>query len=245
MKTGKIVVGILVVGLIATAGFSLNWLKTQQRLGTPGVVAKPTDHPVIMEIAFPSDLPGFTSSNLPQSEVVLGYLPKDTSYAQRVYWAEDGFAVTANIILQGTDRSSIHKADYCLAGQGFQTVKKETVMVTIPGPVPYEMPIAKWTIKGSLPGSDGQKREVYGVYSFWFVADGEQTVDNTQRILWFYRDLLTRRVLQRWAYVSYQAFCHPGQEDLVFDRMKELIVASVPQFQVPLASQGSALAARD
>lgn len=244
MKTMKLVVGVLVVGFIATTGLSLNWLKERQRLGTPGIISKPTGDGIVLDIDLPANIPGYSSSNLPQSQVVLDYLPKDTSFAQRLYWADDGFNVVANIILMGTDRSSIHKADYCLAGQGFQTVKKETVTVTIPGPVPYEMPIAKWTIRGTLSAPDGTKRVVHGVYSFWFVAEGEQTVDNTQRILWFYRDLLTRRVLQRWAYVSYQAFSAPGQEDAAFERMKHLIVASVPEFQIPLKPGTTALAAR-
>ena len=170
-------------------------------------------------------------------------MPPDTSYAQRFYWAPDGFWANANIILMGKDRSSIHKADYCLAGQGFQTVKKETVNITVPGPVPYEMPIAKWTIRGTFPGPDGTRREVNGVYSFWFVADGELTVDNSQRILWYYRDLLTRGLLQRWAYVSYQTYCAPGQEDAAFERLKELIIASIPEFQKPM-SGGTSVANR-
>jgi hypothetical protein len=244
MKTLKIATAILVVALIAVTGFGLNWLRAHQRLGTPGIKAEPMPGTVVMNIELPEEVLGFTSSNVPQSKVVLGYLPEDTSYAQRFYWDTNGFWATANVILMGTDRSSIHKADYCLAGQGFQTVKKETVMITVPGPNPYEMPIAKWTIKQIYQAEDGSKRERWGIYSFWFVADGQQTVDNTERILWYYRDLLTKRVLQRWAYVSYQTYCHPGQEDAVFEPMKELIAASVPAFQVPLKTAAASVLAQ-
>ena len=52
-------------------------------------------------------------------------------------------------------------------------------------------------------------------------------------VWWLTRDLLTRGVLQRWAYISYFAVCVPGQEDATFDRMKSLIAASVPEFQLP------------
>jgi hypothetical protein len=44
--------------------------------------------------------------------------------------------------------------------------------------------------------------------------------------------LLTTGVLQRWAYISYFAVCEPGQEDAAFERVKKLIVASVPEFQL-------------
>jgi hypothetical protein len=38
--------------------------------------------------------------------------------------------------------------------------------------------------------------------------------------------------LQRWAYVSYFAVYEPGQEDAAFERVKKLIMASVPEFQL-------------
>jgi len=50
---------------------------------------------------------------------------------------------------------------------------------------------------------------------------------------WLSRDLLTTGVLQRWAYVSYFTSFEPGQEDLAFDELQKLIVASVPEFQAP------------
>jgi hypothetical protein len=233
MRKRKIILATLTLALIATTGFALNWFRAHQKLGRPGIKAAPTSEGIVMSIELPEKVLDFTSTNVPQSEVVLGYLPKDTSYAQRFYMGEDGFWANANIILMGTDRSSIHKADYCLAGQGWRTVKKETVKIPIGGPEPYEMPVAKWTISRIIENPDGTKREIHGIYSFWFVADGQQTVSNDQRILWFYRDLLTRNVLQRWAYVSYLVACNEGQEDAAFERLKGLIAASVPEFQLP------------
>ena len=51
-----------------------------------------------------------------------------------------------------------------------------------------------------------------------------------------HEDSLRHGVLQRWAYVSYFAYCWPGQEDATFARMKQLIAASVPEFQPPPAA---------
>ena len=95
------------------------------------------------------------------------------------------------------------------------------------------MQVAKWTITNFIQNTDGQKQEVRGLYVFWFVAKNEETDSHWQRIWWLTRDLLTTGVLQRWAYVSYFAVCQPGQEDATFDRMKKLIAASVPEFQLP------------
>jgi len=49
---------------------------------------------------------------------------------------------------------------------------------------------------------------------------------------WMARDVIRTGVLQRWAYVSYFAVCPPGAEEATFQRMKKLIVASVPEFQL-------------
>jgi hypothetical protein len=56
--------------------------------------------------------------------------------------------------------------------------------------------------------------------------------------------LLRTSVLERWAYVSYFAQCEPGQEDAAFERIKKLIAASVPEFQLPPKAAVTAIAPR-
>jgi hypothetical protein len=52
------------------------------------------------------------------------------------------------------------------------------------------------------------------------------------------KNLLFTGVLQRWAYVRFYAFCEPGQENAIYQSMKEYISVAVPQFQtVPGAGQ--------
>jgi hypothetical protein len=138
----------------------------------------------------------------------------------------------------GADRTSIHKPDFCLPGQGW-TINEKTV-VNIPvtdGAQHYQLPVAKWTVGNVYQTPDGQKQPVSGLYVFWFVADGQQTTDNYRRMWWLGRDLLRSGVLQRWAYVSYFAACAPGQEDATFEQMKALIASSVPAFQTAPAGR--------
>ena len=75
----------------------------------------------------------------------------------------------------GADRTSIHKPDYCLPGQGWSIDKKETVNIPIEGSRPYQLPVAKWTIAILFRTPDGRKEKVCGLYVFWFVADNEET----------------------------------------------------------------------
>jgi Protein of unknown function (DUF3485) len=233
MKSKKIVIIIIVFGLIGAAAAALNWFHTNQKLGAPGIKAVAIPGSVVMKISLPARVLDFTSTNVPEDQTVLDMLPKDTSYAQRRYIGSDGFWVNANIILMGMDRTSIHKPDFCLPGQGWHIDKKTIVNVPIEGTPSYQLPVAKWVITNFAQTQDGGKKEVRGLYVFWFVARNEETTSHWQRIWWLTRDLLTTGKLQRWAYVSYFAICEPGQEDAAFERVKKLIAASVPEFQLP------------
>ena len=234
MKSRKIVVFIFVLALIAGGAGVLTWLKKNQRLGAPGIKATALPGSIKMSFDLPAQVLDFSSKTEAQDQTVLDMLPKDTSYAQRLYMGTNGFWVNANIILMGMDRTSIHKPDFCLPGQGWNIDKRETVSIAIPGSHPYRLRVAKWTITNSIQNKDGQKEKVRGLYVFWFIAKNEETDSHWQRIWWLTRDLLTTGVLQRWAYVSYfSAGFAPGEEDAAFARIEKLIAASVPEFQLP------------
>lgn len=225
---------ILIVALVLIAGTAggLTWLGANKRLGRPGIKSESIPGSVVVKIDLPETVLDYTSTNLPQEKIVLDYLPKDTSFARRRYFAPDGVPIDANIILMGTDRTSIHKADYCLAGSGFTTERKETVLIPIGGPAPYELEVAKWTVNRVVE-EDGQKRNEHALYVFWFAADGESTPSYFQyrcQLMW---DMLRTATLQRWAYVSFAISCAPGQEQAAFERVAKLIAASVPEFQLP------------
>ncbi|HKI67948.1 MAG TPA: hypothetical protein VKA67_00030, partial [Verrucomicrobiae bacterium] len=80
---------ILAVALVSMAGTAgaLVWLKANQRLGEPGIKATHIPGQVAMRLELPKYAAGFDSTNEPESDVVLDWLPKDTSYAQRRYFA--------------------------------------------------------------------------------------------------------------------------------------------------------------
>jgi hypothetical protein len=116
------------------------------------------------------------------------------------------------------------------------------VNVPIIGASPYPLPISRWDVSGTFQQPNGQKVKVNGVYVFWFVADGDQTPSHLEMMKRFAMNLLRTGVLERWAYVSYFAPCEPGQEDVAFERMKKLIAASVPEFQLLPKDAATAIA---
>ena len=245
MNKSKWILLVATLALISATGALLHHLKTNQRLGTPGIKATARPGTTVMQIELPENVLDFTSETLEQADVVTNMLPKDTSFASRRYrQTTNDFGITANIVMMGKDRTSIHKPEYCLPGQGWRIESKTNVSLAIGGPQPYQFSAAKWVIGNTFKGDNGQPQEIRGVYVFWFVADNEQTPDHWTRILWLARDLLRHGVLQRWAYVSYFTVCLPGQEEATFARVQKLITASVPEFQLPLHPAVPAAVAR-
>jgi hypothetical protein len=240
MNRQKWFFGIVALALMAGTAGAISWLRTSQKLGVPGIKATPIPGSVAVSIRLPEKVLDYTSEAVPQADIVTNMLPKDTSYAQRRYVAPDGFWVVGNIILMGKDRGSIHRPEFCLGGQGwsYRNDAASRTNILIGGPNPYRLPVAKWVISQTVQGPDGQRRDARGLYVFWFVADNKVTTSYVQLQWWLTRNLLLTGVLERWAYVSYLALCEPGQEDTAFERMQELIAASVPEFQLPLKSVG-------
>ena len=228
----KIILFCTTLAIIGGTAGALEHLKGNRRLGEPGIKAVAIPGQVNVEIAFPANVLDFTSTNVPTSQVVLDYLPKDTSYASRLYTAPDGFQVMANLILMGADRTSIHRPDYCLPGQGWQIAEKISVKIPIAGASAYELPVQEWVVHNNFTAPDGRSQAVSGVYVFWFVAGNDETDDYTSNQTSIFYHLFRHGELQRWAYASYFTLCPPGQEDAVFARVKNLIAASVPEFQI-------------
>jgi hypothetical protein len=237
MKNKKVLVLAVTLVLMAGTAAALAWLRFNQKLGAPGIRATPIPGSVMMRIDLPERVLDFTSTNVPEPAVVSGYLPADTSYAERLYAAPDGFGIQSAAILMGADRTSIHRPEFCLPGQGWSIDEKEALDIPIQDKPPYHLQAAAWKLSQDVQTDDGQKVKVGGVYVYWYVANNEETPDHNKMLEWLTLDLLRTGALQRWAYVSYFALCKPGQEDVAIDRIKSFIAASATAFQLPLKQQ--------
>jgi hypothetical protein len=229
-----IIFSVTLVLMAGTVGL-LGWLKAHQRLGAPGIKSVAIPGSMAVQIDLPARVLDYASTNLPEARNVLTYLPQDTSFAERLYMAPDGFQVEGTIILMGADRSSIHNAEYCMTGAGYGDHEESLATIPIAGPQPYELSVARWNVSGDFAQPDGQKIKRHGVYVFWFVTEGEETPSRAHIMKQMALNLLSAGVLQRWAYVLYFAPCAAGQEDATFGRMEKLIASSVPEFQLPPA----------
>lgn len=234
MKNQKWVLLVVTLMLMAGTAGALTWLRANQKLGTPAIKGTPVPNSIKINISLPERVLDFTSTNIPEPETVLGYLPTDTSYAGRAYFAPDGFWVQSTAILMGADRTSIHRPEYCFPGQGFSIDQKQIVEIPIADQPAYSLQAARWDVSILIQRPDGQREKRYGIYVFWYVSGAEETPDHDKMLEWLTLDLFRTGNLQRWAYISYFTECEPGQEDQAFERMSRLIGAQVPGFESPL-----------
>lgn len=227
-----LLVALLMIG--GTAGL-LARTKASQKLGSPGVKTRPLADSQNLEVVLPERVLDYDSEILEQQPIVLDTLPPDTSYGQRRYFAPDKFQTAVNVVLMGSDRTSIHKPQYCLVGSGWTidpaASRPETIRMARPHE--YDLPVMKLVVSREVD-NNGTPQTVRGVYVYWFVTDGALSGDATgaERMWSMAKTMLTTGVLQRWAYVTYFSVCLPGEEAATYERMKQLIVASVPEFQL-------------
>ena len=98
----------------------LTRLQANQKLGRPGVKTSPIPGSPRLQVDLPERVLDYTSEAVEVDKRTLDWLPQDTSFGQRLYRAPDGFEVSVNVVLMGSDRTSLHKTEFCLEGQGWR-----------------------------------------------------------------------------------------------------------------------------
>jgi Protein of unknown function (DUF3485) len=235
MNRQKWILLLLALAMIGGTASTLTHLKASQKLGRPGIKTAPIPGSVRLAISLPEHVLQYDSTNIPTDQGALEGLPHDTSFAQRRYFTTDNQLdwLHVLVVLMGTDRTSIHKPQFCLQGSGwdFDDHDSRPDTVRIESPHPYDLPVTKMVM--TRPETfNGQTVSISGIYVYWFVADGQLTGSHFTRMWSSAAHLLQTGELQRWAYVGCLGVCLPGQEQATYERMKKFIAASVPEFQL-------------
>ncbi len=240
MKSRSSILCLTALAMIGVCAAVLARSQGMFRLGKPAlrIVSEPLhDREGLVvgthQVYLPAQMLDYQSESMPVTHLELDWLPKDTTYGRRRYFTADGSWLDLSVVLMGRDRTSIHKPEYCLPGQGFAIDRKLSEMTSfeIGKPHPYSLPICKIIASKKLKTADGREEVRRAVFVYWFVADGELTASHLQRMWWMGRDMIRTGIVQRWAYVSCLAVCRPGDEDATFERMKVFLTAAVPEFQ--------------
>ena len=231
-KWSILLVGLCLIG--STAGVLIH-MRTHQRLGRPGIKTAEIAGSKRLNVFMPANVLGYTPDPQTIVQPLLDGLPRDTSFGRSIYTAPDKFQLLMNIVLMGTDRTSIHKPEFCLTGYGWNidSGRSSSDTVRIESPHPYELRVKKLvSYRDAKAKEDSAPVKMCGIYVYWFVADNQLTEDHWTRMGRMSAHLLTTGELQRWAYVSFFAVCRPQDEAKTYERMKQFITAATPQFQL-------------
>ena len=236
-KLGILIAHFILLG--GTAAFIMLLNSAGQTLGKPGVqlaameILNETNKVVRTNgVALPINIMQCTSKPTPVTTLELDWLPPDTTYGRRRYTFPDKTWIENSVVLMGQDRTSIHKPEYCLPGQGFTINRREVTNIPMTLPHTYNLPVMKLTTSKTFRDRSGNDIKLSGIYVYWFVADGKLATDHFERMWMMTKGLLSEGELQRWAYVTYFAICAPGTEDKTFEKISEFIRESVPKFQL-------------
>lgn len=244
MKQNQI---ILIVGLMMIGGtaWGIKEMSAHQRLGNPGIRTSLITNSERLDIYMPERVLDYQSKAIPTAKTVIDTLPHDTSFGTRVYERAPLDWVVMNVVLMGTDRTSIHKPEFCLTGQGWNIDNVDSTFdtVRVERPQPYDLQIKKMVCAREVKDASGNTIPQHCIFVYWFVADHDLTASHWARIGKMSTHLLTTGELERWAYVYCMTVCPPGGEDQAYGRIKKFIADAVPQFQLAAGPPGAELAA--
>jgi hypothetical protein len=187
----------------------------------------------------PVELPAFLGTEwigqrADVSAVEREILPVDTGFSRKNYAfvADRTCDVFLSIVLSGRDRTSIHRPELCLVGQGW-TIEGTTQQT-------FRFPAGKGT-----PGTDFRatvlrvRREVPGargivvvpqLVAYWFVGGSTIVPSHWERFVRDGWNRVARARADRWAYVLMQTDARDG-EAAALARMQTVLDGTLPVFQ--------------
>ena len=139
-----------------------------------------------------------------------------------------------SIVLSGRDRTSIHRPEICLVGQGWTIRGSARHEFRWPPPdAGRVLPVTLLRIEREVPGPGGRPEKVPALFAYWFVGADKVVATHAGRMLHASWDRLRHLQAHRWAYVTVQTHALDG-EAAALARMQEVLGHTLPEFQAPL-----------
>ena len=154
-------------------------------------------------MSLPDRLLGMTGTPLSTSEGEKAILPKDTEISKMQYKGYSSDILSAQIVLAGGEKRSIHRPEICLPAQGW-TIETESV-IPVKLSNGHDIRVMRLTAKRPILLNNGNKTELQNIFYYWFVGHGVTTPYHLQRILMTNFDMVIHNINHRWAYVVISA----------------------------------------
>jgi exosortase len=224
-------------GLLMLAAYRLDAVQVNPRTGVR--LAADGINPVTLP-----DLLGLDWAGRPVevSAVERDLLPPDTGFSRKRYVSlrDPKQWVFLSIVLSGRDRTSIHRPEICLVGQGWtitgrvghafdwpHVAAQGDVRARPPG---LTVPATVLRIEHEFTTPAGQKVRVPALFAYWFVGADRVVASNWERVFYASFDRLRHQQSHRWAYVVVQTLAADGDAP-AFARMQEVLNGTLPVFE--------------
>jgi len=187
----------------------------------------------------PADLPsylagGWMGQDVPVSAAERAVLPPDTGYSRKNYvWLHNASRqVFVSIVLSGRDRTSIHRPELCLLGQGWTIDGRFGHDFAYPGSGQTAVPATVLRVRREVLVPRGGRMAVPSLVAYWFVGRDRVVAGHWARMWWSAVDRLCRLRSSRWAYVVVQTNALDG-EAAALARLQTVLDQTLPAFQRP------------
>ncbi len=184
-------------------------------------------------VPFPSMLNiDWAGREYPVSKVEKDNLPPDTGFSRKSYvnLLHPEQEVKISIVLSGKDRSSIHRPELCLVGQGWTIKDNFAHNFSVPEMKGGLLPTTVLRVEHSLTNVDDTEVLIPVLFAYWFVGADTVVPTHGERLFQMARERLFGFNVNRWAYVFAQTIC-PDGEDAGLERLQEVIALTLDQFQ--------------
>lgn len=244
LDSGAVIAGrslAFVAGVVCLAAASVAWatvrldaVQVSPRTGVK-LAANGLD-----PVALPSYLGlDWIGQNAEVTPVEREVLPPDTGFSRRNYVSlhDRNQQVFVSIVLSGRDRTSIHRPELCLVGQGWtiRGAERREFRRPVPataGPGGAALPVTLLRIDREATTRRGEKVVVPALFAYWFVGADRTVASHWERMIYSSLDRLRHFQSHRWAYIVVQTHALDG-EAAALARMQQVMDGTLPAFLEP------------
>jgi len=160
------------------------------------------------------------------SKVEREILPPDTGFSRKIYRNPEGEDILLSIVLSGKDRSSLHRPELCLVGQGWSIIGRHQDIIQLDAPGLSELKVTFLTLERVF-----KERNVKSLLLYYYVGRDGLAATNAERQIEdvFYRSLGKP---QRWAYIVFQTVFENENETEARQRLVRFLREALPVYQM-------------
>jgi hypothetical protein len=227
-------IAIAILLVVSTEAAFLKHRSDLPPSGTTGVLlADGGENPVELPTFLDS---GWMGSRIEPTAVERSILPPDTGYSRKLYLSQEGPSrqTLLSIVLSGRDRTSIHRPELCLVGQGWTIDSVTYHRFSYPGRRGSDF---EATVLGvhRQPADALRTAPVPEIVVYWYVGDDRIVPSQIKRMLYDAWNRVVHGRADRWAYVLLMTDARDG-EGAALGRIQMILNSTLPAFQPAIAT---------